>query len=503
MKDPNWLRVDRKGLAKLLEARGKSFAVYEIIQNAWDTRATNVQVKLTREPGRHLVNLLVEDNDPDGFQNLSESFTLFAESSKKSDAMKRGRFNLGEKLVLALCERAEITSTKGGVVFSKNGIKHTRKKLDSGTIFYGLLRMSVAEFNDCHRDLQNLIPPQNIVTMINGVKLNPWLPLKKFEVTLPTVLGDEEGVLRPTRRRTQIEVYEVQDGEAAMIYEMGIPIVETGDAYHVNVLQKVPLNSDRDNVTPAYLREVRTAVLSQMHDTLSETQATATWAREALPGATDEAITSVLRKRFGEKIAAADPSDREAENRLKAEGYVIVHGGSLTGPEWKRIKEVEGLLPPAGILSPTHSKKTAETHPVVDLTPGMETVKKFVEKVGKDLLSNGLRGLTVKAAFVSAPKASCAATWQVMPEPLVGGTLTFNVGTLGIKWFDRGITDPVLELIIHELGHHFASNHLSEAYYDGLCVLGVRLARAIEANPNLLSPYQGEQKWSNFSGAVG
>ena len=46
---------------------------------------------------------------------------------------------------------------------------------------------------------------------------------------------------------------------------MGIPVVETGDRYHVDVQQKVPLNMDRDNVTPAYLRAIRVAVLNATH----------------------------------------------------------------------------------------------------------------------------------------------------------------------------------------------------------------------------------------------
>ena len=83
-----------------------------------------------------------------------------------------------------------------------------------------------------------------------------------FEETLPTVIADEEGVLRKTNRKTQVRVYEPLPGETAMLYEMGIPVVDTGDRFHIDVGQKVPLNMDRDNVTPAYLRAIRVAVLN-------------------------------------------------------------------------------------------------------------------------------------------------------------------------------------------------------------------------------------------------
>jgi hypothetical protein len=40
--------------------------------------------------------------------------------------------------------------------------------------------------------------------------------------------------------------------QIAVLYEMGLPIVETGDRWHGNVAPKAPLNRDRDNVPPRY-----------------------------------------------------------------------------------------------------------------------------------------------------------------------------------------------------------------------------------------------------------
>jgi hypothetical protein len=77
------------------------------------------------------------------------------------------------------------------------------------------------------------------------------------------IAADEAGVLRVVRggRETNVEVYEPEQGETAMLYELGVPVVETGDRNDVNILQKVPLNVNRDNVPPAYLRTVRTLLL--------------------------------------------------------------------------------------------------------------------------------------------------------------------------------------------------------------------------------------------------
>ena len=86
---------------------------------------------------------------------------------------------------------------------------------------------------------------------------------------------------------------------------MGIPIMELeDDKWHVDVQQKVPLSRDRDNVTPAYLRKVRAAVLNAKVDDLTEEDSTAGWVAAAAgaPEATDVALQTLINKRWGGKV---------------------------------------------------------------------------------------------------------------------------------------------------------------------------------------------------------
>ena len=106
--------VSKEGLKQLLERKDKSFIVTELVQNSWDEDGSRVDVVLVAlDDDVDTYRLVVEDDDPEGFTNITHAYTLFAESEKKSDASKRGRFNLGEKLVIAACERAEISTTTG------------------------------------------------------------------------------------------------------------------------------------------------------------------------------------------------------------------------------------------------------------------------------------------------------------------------------------------------------------------------------------------------------
>lgn len=240
-----WLTVDRKGLKELVAGRPAWYAVAELLQNAWDEDSTEVHVTLEKVAGRPAACLTVTDDNPEGFKDITHAFTLFARSDKRSNPTKRGRFNLGEKLVLARCLRAEITTTKGTIVFHPNGTRsHKRKKLDKGTTFYGDIRMNQVEYDEACAAVSMLQPP--IPTYFNGELFKARPVLKSFEASLNTLISDNEGVLRTTTRKTDVHIYAVAENEVAHIYELGIPVVETGDAFHVDVQQKVPLNMDRD-----------------------------------------------------------------------------------------------------------------------------------------------------------------------------------------------------------------------------------------------------------------
>src|SRR5271166_5190602 len=80
---------------------------------AAQARSVPSTVALTKQPGVRHALLRVEDDDPEGFSSLTDSFTLFADSSKKGNVQQRGRFNLGEKLVIAMCCKAEILHRQG------------------------------------------------------------------------------------------------------------------------------------------------------------------------------------------------------------------------------------------------------------------------------------------------------------------------------------------------------------------------------------------------------
>lgn len=465
---PTHLEVDRRGLAKILEKRGKAFALFELIQNAWDTDATTVAIDLSR-PKNGWSYLSVTDNDPKGFHDLSHAYTLFAESIKKGDPSKRGRFNLGEKLVLALCKWAEVRSTSGTVRFHEDGTReHMPAATDYGSVFEAEIRMTKAEYDDVCKRIWTLIAPLNCATIFNGQVLTRWQPLASFRCTLPTVMSDEEGNLKRTNRKTIVRIFEPSDGQKPMIYELGIPVVRHDGRFHIDVHQKVPVNLDRDNVPPSYLLKLQAQCFNVTHHLLSPDDSRETWVNDAIGhnDVEDQAVRFALKKRFGEKCFIWDPTDLEANNRLTAEGYTAIAGGTFGKDAWRKIRET-GVVKRAGEISPTpHAEDGAKTVPESSWTPGMHQVRALCHRLAEKLLGCEIDVQIVYGRGFQA----CFGTNGRRPQ------ITFFFEVLGRRWFDEWHRelDRTLDLVYHEFAHFYSGNHLSEEYYHALSSLAAR-----------------------------
>jgi hypothetical protein len=470
----SWFEVDKKGLAKLIDGKGKVIILHELLQNALDTGCKSIAIVLNPIEGEPACDLIICDDHPEGFQNLTHAYTLFAESEKKGDPTKRGRFNFGEKIVLALCEHASIHTTTGTVIFDSDGTRTVkRSKSDQGTVFNAKVRMTRYEYHEVCREIKKVIIPQGVYVTFNQEHLAPRVWTRKVEATLPTEIADEAGVMRTTTRKTDVELYGVEAGEKGWLYEMGIPVVEIDGPWHVNVMQKVPLNLQRDNVRPAYLRDLRVLVLNNLWADLTPEITTQPWVADALCDNAMEpcAVQGIITTRFGEKVVVADPSDREATNRAQAEGWTVIGGRTFSKDQWENIRRAEAIRP-AGAVFPTPkpysndpSAKPVEVVPQSEWTDGMREVWKLSVDLGFALLN-----CNVVVRFVRTQNhfAACYAP----------GALDFNLNRLGHRWFDgwRGNRENVLDLIIHEFGHHYESNHLSEDYYKALTRLGAKMA---------------------------
>lgn len=460
----NWFEVDRKGLRDLLEHRGKQFLVYEMVSNAWDeSGVTTVRVGLESIPGaRNCVELTVEDDAPEGFHSIGDAYTLFAPSYKKGNAEQRGRFNLGEKLVLACCEKAEIISTQSAVRFDSTGRHSMRERRERGTLIRAAIRMTGVELERVLEAAKLLIPPSDQRTFINGEELAaPSLVSEIGGVTLPTELDSGDGAIRKTERKTFVHIYAPRNGEGSMIYEMGIPVVEHDGPFHLNVGQKVPLSMERDNVTPAFLRRLRAAALEATAARLSGDQAADPWVRDALPLTSSATVKTVIQARFGDKAVAFDPSSPESNKEALDKGYQVVHGRSLSSAEWGVVKAAE-ILKPAGQIFPVGVPTSPDGKPPIPeerWTDAMHALAEYTRDLGCFLL-----GFRPDVSFHSLFNGK-AAWWG-------NRRVTFNIAVLGKAWIEQPSQRAVDELLFHEFSHNKVADHYTRDFSDECCRLG-------------------------------
>lgn len=469
--------VDAKGLAKILERRGKKFVLLELIQNALDEHGVtrvDVWVQPSDKSGYHWVT--VTDDSPDGFKDLRHAYTLFAESAKKANAEQRGRWNLGEKLVIAMCRQATIETTTGTITF-QNGEREVnkRRRTTRGSTFRGECRMTRDESFEAVEAAFSVLVPAGIVLHVNGIEMNAREPLDSKVATLQTEVSDADGFLRKTRRKTAVSIYPCRNGEEAMLYEMGIPVVPIDCRWNVDIAQKIPLNSDRDNVTPAYLREVLTIVVNLMHGELTTDDAASPWVGEALAssGIESEAVFSIMDRKHGENRVAFDPSDPEGSKIAVTKGYEVIHGGSYTKDQWDNIRRADAVLP-AGKVTPSPKPFTNDGYSLKYIETWTAEHHAFADYA--KAMANEILGARIEVAFTDDARWKFAAAYGP-------GSLTVSVRNNPRLWFKpdglRSDLVGVDALLIHEFAHHRVRDHLSSDFHEECCRLGARLTRAI------------------------
>lgn len=499
-----WFDTDKDGLSKQAQEAGPAKVLVEIVSNALDERfsgVTDIKVQVDLVPGRPYATVVVEDNSPRGYGDfIHHAYTLFAESYKRGNPLQSGQFNFGCKLWLSLCSHASITTTSGTVEFNEAGRQfYPRRKREAGTVVEGLMRMTRSDYDEFVKLMHTLLLPEGVTVTFNGDTLAVRKPIKTFEASLPTKVANDEGVMISTTRKTTVSVYETLPGEAPQIYELGIPVVETDVLWHVRVGQKVPLNKDRDNVTPSYARTLKTVVAEAMLDYLSEKDGK--WCQDVLadPNASSATINKILDETEGKNRVVFDPRDQEANARAQAEGATVIPGSRYSKEQWDNIRRTAST-PSAGSKYPTAkpwsddpNAKPADFYDESEWTPGMKRIAEYAQWIAKECVGVSYLGVAFARRMNDNSVGACYGRISS-----VAGKLEFNMANLGEAWFENGVTDRVNRLLIHELAHQLVGSHFNKEatdygniyFYDACCWVGAKLAELALRSPERMREFR-------------
>jgi hypothetical protein len=487
-----WFQTDKKGLALLRHSESKVAVLWELLQNALDTSTEKVEITLLLQQG-DVYQLKVRDYDPIGYVTPEHAYTLFAESIKKDDPTKRGRFNLGEKLAFAVAVNGYIKTTSGSIYFEEDGRYASENKTEVGSEVVLNIKMTAKDVEEIRQAMNRVIIPENRTVYYNNEIVRHKTLDRVVEGSLPTVIGGAGEPMRNTVRKTTVELYQPLGVDGGWLYEMGIPIVRTGDSWDYNVMQKVPLTLDRTNVSPTYLRKLREVVFNSCYDCIDTHNVKEEWVQVGSenPDAPVEALKIFVKASFGENAVVFDPSDPEANKNAMADGATIVHGRNLSREQWDNIRKHE-LITPAGKVYKSNTAVLNEffsdspnARPINEIprdkwSEGMSFTEGLCKMLGRELL-----GAEIGVKFVNEITLPAAAYFG-------GNSITFNVTRLGRAFFEQPVSVKVLDLIVHEYGHYYASDHLSSGYYEALSKLAGKLAMLALERPSLFEPYRAK-----------
>ena len=460
--------VSAEGLRELHANRPPWTLVKELIQNAWDEApaATRCDVRITpKRCGR--TEIRVEDDGP-GFADVTHAWTLMANTPKRGDPNKRGRFNLGEKEILSLAVSATIETARTTITFPATGGRKTApNERRRGTVVTLTMPWTKAEGLAITPHLLRF-RPTDCGLAVNGREVARRTPLATRETTLRTIIQNGPGQpLTDTRRKTTIDVLERQDPETAWIYEMGIPIQATTLAYDVDVQQKVPMPPNRDTVSAGYLQDIYTETLNAMHEKMPAESFSENWVRTGIEGKNigDAAVKTVKRHRHGGR-AVLWSSDTDANMRAAEAGYQVIHPRAMSGQERKVMTDKGGLQ-----SARIEFGRPAEQHKPDKTNDTREAFAEWVQDIGRILK------FRVTVEFISSPESEMVAQCSMSGRKPV---VMINTSFCSDRWLsERG--PEQLELIIHELAHALSDTPMEHGpkWGEACANAGGRIADAI------------------------
>jgi len=187
-------------------------------------------------------------------------------------------------------------------------------------------------------------------------------------------------------------------------------------------------------------------------------------------GIVDERDLSILQKfwLWQQKRIIYDPSDLEANNKAVSKGYTAIPGKVFSQEEWKSVRKSRSTKP-AGKVFPT-PKLQCSPDGVPPISEDQLTEKQKKVLIFSKALAKKILGVDITAEIYRLSNKARAAYGD--------RELSFNLNRLGKSFFEKFPTnmEKVLDLLIHEFGHEYASNHLSDEYFRALTSLGAKTA---------------------------
>jgi hypothetical protein len=310
--------------------------------------------------------------------------------------------------------------------------------------------------------------PENVKLSFNGNEILSRKPYKIIEnISLPTVIFNEEKeAMTNSIRKTNIELYKTIGNENPFIYELGLPVCEIPDwelPYHINVLQKTPLDKNRDNLPDTFKNKLKRAVIcvletevKEFFEESGEMPSILLNDKDAFDNIPASVKNFVIKETFGKDIQD------------------IVRDNHFDKDRFSKIDELEN----------EKGKK------IIDLKSAPLALKGYLKENTGGLtdVHNDLCGIKFSKGFIRKPNqaekrvldaisyiASSILKTEVTASPVEGEGfyMTFDKTTKSISvnyrvrsMWGNPFKNPIIGVILHEVAHDKHSGHSNQHNHE-------------------------------------
>lgn len=480
----DWFGVDIKKRAARVRSQAVPQIIKEALSNSLDAGATTIAISCKRADGKR--------RDGDGLRAFEVTCTdngagcddpeiLRRVGSTTNDlhAEMRGRFGQGAIDLIAASEWAEIRTLGHRIVFDGNGCRVTsiRNKV-SGLSLTVTLRHCGEGFEGLGDYFRSVILPDGVTLTFNGSEIQQRVPERLIpSIRVSTVVYDSAtDRVRRCQRTTTVEVHPQHNG-SPMIYELGIPVdvMPWHLPYDINVLQKTPLDTDRNMLPDRYKAKLVSLLVGPMSDDYiaymdghEDAPAEIRGDRGNAASLSKDAKDVLVKKVTGadrKKVLRRnplDPDDTSESQELENKGFTPVNRGSLPPGVSEVLEDAPGV---------------AETHDELckvsfDNDPNFppETERQRVCIAAYKIIAESLLGQTVR--FDRVRGVGAVAAWR-------DGVISLNID-VNYLW-DDPLGEESVGTILHECTHKYVSGH-AVAFWEMLGRLGGKLAGWVGQN---------------------
>ncbi len=467
-----WFEISHEGWRQRAESRPLGRLLLEAVQNAFDAQACNVHLTLTEGA------VVVEDDAEAGFADGRLVYTVFL-SDKHADPRKRGRLGRGLKELIASMESAVVSTVGATVAFDADGRHSQTNDRTRGSRIELHREFAPAELEDARRVLRLCIPPPQTTLRVDGRAVRSprtVLTLASCELETVSLAG---GVERAIMGAAPVSIYSVRRGQAAHLFEMGVPIQSWNVPWHVDIGQRVPLLGNRDGVPERFEMSLKALLLESMiHRYLETKDLRADWVHEVIARFPMKAsvLDAYVSRAFPRGAVLGGTS--RANDRARQLGAHVIEIATIPHGAYLALGRV---VETADDFVRRRSAELAGEAVEPDAVQA-----RFAESVR--WLARRVAGRVVRVRFFAADPsdaglledATCDADARI---------LSFNVRA-PLRFDD--ILDPAtLGVVLHEIAHLETPEH-DHRFIDRLQLLAGQTARVLcEGGPDLAHRLRG------------